>query len=221
MTTDGSNGYFPLMLRLCGKRCLIVGGGRIAERKLLGLLEAGADDIRLISPSATERIERLAADGRIRLERRSYEPGDARDAWIVFAATDDRRINRMIAEEAEQNDILVNVADEARAGNFIAPSVVRRGDLLIAVTTAGASPALARSMKQELERQYGPEYGTAVRLLRQLRELALDHLPDARERKRLLELAAEEALAVNAAEDMDIYQWLDSLKLKIKGGNEQ
>src|SRR4051794_37107696 len=130
------NGYYPVIIQLRGKRCLVVGGGVVAERKLLGLLDAGADDVLLISPSVTANIERLVEHGRIRLERRTYEPDDMRGAWIAYAATDNKQVNAAIAADAELYGILVNIVSDAEQGTFITPSVVRRGDLLIAITAS-------------------------------------------------------------------------------------
>lgn len=208
------NGYYPVVLQLRGKRCVIIGGGVIAQRKLLGLLEAGADDVLLVSPSVTAKIERLAAEGKIRLERREYKEEDAKEAWLIFAATNDKRVNAAVAADGERLGILVNAADEPDNSTFISPSVVRRGDLLLAVTASGASPALSQLIKQELEAQYGPRYEEIAARLRRLRDRAFDMILDEQERRVVLKLAAEEAVEFNR-NNFDTDEWLHSLHHRI------
>jgi precorrin-2 dehydrogenase/sirohydrochlorin ferrochelatase len=208
------NGYYPVVLQLRGKRCVIIGGGVIAERKVLGLLEAGADDVLLVSPSVTAKIERLAEEGKLRLERREYKEEDANEAWLIFAATNDKRVNAAIAADGARFGILVNAADEPDNSTFISPSVVRRGDLLLAVTASGASPALSQRIKQELESQYGPRYEEITNQLRRLRDRTLDLIIDEQERRAVLKLAAEEAVQFNH-NHFDTDEWLKSLYHRI------
>ncbi|WP_424768120.1 precorrin-2 dehydrogenase/sirohydrochlorin ferrochelatase family protein [Paenibacillus sp. sgz302251] len=212
------NGYYPVVLQLRGKRCVVIGGGAVAERKLLGLLDAGADDVVLISPTVTSVIERLAAEGKINLERREYRENDAREAWLLFAGTNDKRVNAAIAADGERMGILVNAADETSHSSFISPSVVRRGDLLLAVTACGASPALSLQIKQELAKQYGPRYEEITSLLRKLRERVLGTLLDEQVRQAVLKLAAEEIVQSNRM-NFNIDEWLQSLLHRIDRGH--
>lgn len=223
------NRYYPVMMQLQGKRCLVVGGGAVAERKLLGLLDAGANDVLLVSPAVTAHIDRIAELGRIRLERRAYESSDMQGAWIVFAATDNKDANAAIGADAERCGILVNIASDSELGTFITPSVVRRGDLLIAVTASGASPALAQRIKHQLEHQYGDQYVRIAERLRRLRELVYELEMEEQERRSLLRLAAEEAVELSGASEAaaavdeavdkqkEAEQWLNSLMERMKG----
>ncbi|MDQ6418643.1 bifunctional precorrin-2 dehydrogenase/sirohydrochlorin ferrochelatase [Paenibacillus sp. LHD-117] len=186
--------YYAAALQLRGRRCVVVGGGAVAERKLAGLLESGADALLLVSPEVTKGIEALAAAERVELRLRAYRESDLDGAWMVFAATDNEGLNLAIALAAEQRHLWCNVADRGEAGSFITPSVVRRGDLLLSVTASGASPALSMAIKRELERQYGPRYEAAVERLRLLREYVLAELKDEALRRDVLKLAAEETL---------------------------
>lgn len=211
------NGYYPVVLQLKGKRCVVIGGGSIAQRKLLGLLEAGADEVWVISPTFTPKIERLAEEGKILCFQREYSEADLRGAWLVFAATNDSLVNAEVAAAGEQLGVLVNAADESKSSSFISPSVVRRGDLLLAVTASGASPALSQQIKQELEAQYGPQYEEITNRLRRLRELVRRRVLDEQDRQTVLKLAAEEAVQ-QRRNSFDIDEWLQSLLHRIDRG---
>lgn len=211
------NGFYPVVLQLKGKRCVVIGGGSIAQRKLLGLLDAGADDVWVISPALLPRIESLAAEGKIGSWQREYIEADLRGAWLVFAATNDKQVNAAIAAEGERLGILVNTADEASSSSFISPSIVRRGDLLLAVTASGASPALSQRIKLELEEQYGPEYEEITARLRRLRERVQSRILDERDRQTVLRLAAEESLQLKR-NNIDADEWLQSLLHRIDRG---
>lgn len=211
------NGFYPVVLQLKGKRCVVIGGGSIAQRKLLGLLDAGADDVWVISPALLPRIESLAAEGKIGSWQREYIEADLRGAWLVFAATNDKQVNAAIAAEGERLGILVNTADEASSSSFISPSIVRRGDLLLAVTASGASPALSQRIKLELEEQYGPEYEEITARLRRLRERVQSRILDEQDRQTVLRLAAEESLQLKR-NNIDADEWLQSLLHRIDRG---
>ncbi|CAM4127457.1 bifunctional precorrin-2 dehydrogenase/sirohydrochlorin ferrochelatase [Paenibacillus alkaliterrae] len=212
------NGFYPIILQLRGKRCVVIGGGAVAERKMLGLLDAGADHVIVISPAVTPRIEQLSAAGVILLERRDYEEDDVRGAWLIFAATSDKAVNAAIAAAGERLDILVNAADESSRSSFITPSVVRRGDLLLAVTASGASPALSQQIKTELEERYGSCYEEITARLRRLRERAISRVLDERDRQIVLRLAAEEAVQLTG-KNFDVDEWLQSLLHRIDRGH--
>jgi siroheme synthase, N-terminal domain len=207
------NGYYPVMLQLRGERCIIIGGGRIAERKVQGLLEAGADQVILVSPQITLRLQELAAGGLLQWQCRTYQPSDAEGARLLFAATDDAGLNRLIAEDGRRAGAWVNTVDEEAGRGFLNPAVVRRGDLLIAVSATGASPALSIRLKRELEEQYGEEYKYSVEQLRRLRDYMKMAVPGQGERETLLRLAAEE-MPLQAGAELDMTAWVEQLRAK-------
>jgi siroheme synthase-like protein len=171
---------YPLMLtNLAHVRCVVVGGGAVAERKVRDLLDGGARPV-VIGPELTEALAGWLAEGRIAHVERVYQAGDLAGAFLAIAATDDRAANAAVAEEARALGILVNVADEPADGNFHTAAVVRRGDLLLAVSTGGASPALAARIRRELAARYGDEYARLLALLRRLRAGPARALPAAK-----------------------------------------
>ena len=160
--------YYPLFLNISGKRCVVVGGGQVALRKVRALLECGAN-VEVISPEFCSELAELAEDRRISVSYRQYQLGDLKNAFIAIAATDSSDINLQIVKEAQSNAILVNVADDAENSNFILPSYLRRGDVAIAVSTAGRSPALARKIRTRLEEAFGDEYASLALLVDEVR----------------------------------------------------
>jgi precorrin-2 dehydrogenase/sirohydrochlorin ferrochelatase len=164
--------YFPAFLNLHRKRCLVVGGGQVAERKVRILLRAGAA-VDVIGPRLSSALSLLKARRKIRHRARLYRYGDMREAFLVIAATNNQGTNEGIAQEAEKRKILVNVVDDPGRCNFIVPSRIERGDLLIALSTSGKSPALAKSLRQKLQREIGPEYAFLLRLLGEVRQRIL------------------------------------------------
>lgn len=161
---------YPIVLtNLAGARCVVVGGGAVAERKVAGLLEGGARPL-VISPALTDALEAWRAADRIEHVARRYQPGDLAGALLAIAATDDRAVNRAIAQEGARRGLLLNVADDPAAGNFHTAATVRRGELLLAISTGGGSPALAARIRGELAARYGEEYARLLALLRRLRE---------------------------------------------------
>ncbi|WP_308634780.1 precorrin-2 dehydrogenase/sirohydrochlorin ferrochelatase family protein [Paenibacillus silvisoli] len=189
--------YYPMMVKLQGKRCVVVGGGAVAERKVRGLLEGGADQVQVIAPAAAPGLLDLAEGSRcIRLVQREYREGDLHGAFLVMAATDDRLVNEAIAAAADRLGILANTAHQGDEGSFLSPSAVRRGELLLAVTTGGASPALAGMIGQELSRQFGEQYADLVERLRLLREHVLANVEDRTLRAAILRQAAQEAVSL-------------------------
>ena len=155
--------YYPVFLELTGRRCLVVGGGPVAERRIDGLLAAGAP-VTVISPALTPALAALAAAGRIRHEPRGYRPGDLAGFDLAFTATDTGEVNGAVAAEARQRGVWVNAADDPAHCTFILPALVRRGDLTVAVATGGTSPALARAVREELETYFTPEYATLAEI---------------------------------------------------------
>jgi precorrin-2 dehydrogenase/sirohydrochlorin ferrochelatase len=141
--------YYPAYLDLTGRRCVVIGAGEIAERKVLQLLASEAD-VTLVSPAATTELERLATEGRLRWIVRDYTPGDLAGAMLAIAATDDEAVNRRVHAEAEREKTLLNVVDVTPLCGFIAPSIVERGPVTVAISTGGTSPALARKIREAM-----------------------------------------------------------------------
>lgn len=159
--------YYPLMLDLSGKACLVVGGGEVALRKARSLIEAGAY-VTVIAPEIEAGLEDMKG---VTVIERDYREGDASGYTLVFAATDSNSVNTAVSEESRRNGIPVNIVDDPGLCSFIVPSVVRRGDFLIAISTSGKSPSLSKKVRRELEERYGNEYAEFVDLLGELREL--------------------------------------------------
>lgn len=160
--------YYPVFLKISGRRCVVVGGGQVALRKVKALLEHGAK-VDVISPELCTELERLAKGGEIRAVRRNYRAGDLANALIAIAATDNRRTNLGVSREARKAATLVNVVDDADASDFIVPSCLRRGEVVVAVSTGGKSPALARKIRTGLEECFGAEYAVLVSLVEEVR----------------------------------------------------
>lgn len=161
--------YYPVFLNIRDRRCVVCGGGVVALRKVQGLLEHGAG-VEVVSPSFCEELLALAETADIELHRREYREGDLDGAFVVIAATDDSGTNLRVADEARRRGCLVNVVDDAANSDFIMPSSLRRGDITIAVSTSGRSPALARKLRARLEAELGSEYAELVRLVGEVRE---------------------------------------------------
>jgi siroheme synthase-like protein len=160
--------YYPVLLNISGKRCVVVGGGRVALRKARALLEHGAS-IEVISPDLCPELIELAEGGQIRISLRQYQPGDLQKALLAIAATDDSGINHQVVKEARSRAVLVNVADNTADSDFIVPSYAHRGGITIAVSTGGRSPALARKIRTRLEQELGDEYAVLVQLVGEVR----------------------------------------------------
>lgn len=160
--------YYPVVLNLRGKRCVVVGGGRVAERKVYALLECGAL-VTVVSPTLAPGLHVLAEKKQISFFSRNYRKGDLKDAVLAIATTNYPEVNRNVFDEGQSKGVLVNVVDEPHRSNFLVPSVLRRGDLLIAVSTGGKSPALSRRIREELEETYEAEYATLVTLIAEVR----------------------------------------------------
>jgi len=162
--------YYPIAVDLKDRNVLVVGGGTVALRKVETLLEFGAR-VTVVAPEVAPDIERLAESGRIELRRRAYERGDAAGPVLVVAATDDRAVNSRVSEDSRSANVLVNVVDDPELCTFIVPATVKRGDLVIGISTSGKSPALARRVREKIEEAIGPEYGELADLLGEMREL--------------------------------------------------
>jgi len=176
--------FYPVFLNLHGLRSVVVGGGAVAEQKVLGLLEAGAR-VTVVGPEPSPRLRDLAGRGELELRQRLYRPGDLAGAFLAIAATDDGAVNRAVWAEAEARGVPLNAVDDLPHCTFIAPSVHRQGDVTVAVSTAGKSPALAVRLRERIARAVGPEYGVFAELLGELRAAVAARLPDTRARTEL------------------------------------
>ena len=195
---------YPVCLEISDKLCVVVGGGSVAERKILGLLTAGAQ-VKVISPLLTETLARLAEEGRIEWLAREYADDDLTGALLVFAATDNRDVQEAVRKEADRAGQLVNVIDAPERCDFHVPAVVRRGDLTLAVSTGGRSPAVAAMVRKELAERFGEEYGVLLDLISRLREQLLTGDGDSAERKILFQ---------NILHD-DIVHWIKSGRMDL------
>jgi precorrin-2 dehydrogenase/sirohydrochlorin ferrochelatase len=175
--------FYIACLKLSGRRCVVVGGGDVGLEKVEGLL-ACEGEVTLIAPDAIEPLEVLAAEGSIRWERREYAgPADLEGVFMVIAATDDTDVNIRIYDAAERRAMLVNVVDVPPLCNFILPAIIRTGPLAIAISTAGASPALAKRIRDEIAEEYGEPYARLAVLLNEVRGWAKGTLPTYQDRK--------------------------------------
>lgn len=168
MKGDGLRSYYPVFLNISGRKCVVVGGGQVALRKVKALLERGAH-VGVISPDFCPELNKLAESGEINALRRRYQVGDLQGALIAIAATNDSDINQEVVKEARRGGVLANVVDDAEDSDFIAPSHLQRGNITIAISTAGFSPALARKIRTKLEKDFGDEYASLALLIEEVR----------------------------------------------------
>jgi len=178
--------FYIACLRLTGRRCVVVGGGDVGLEKVEGLLACDAD-VTLVAPEAVGELRTLAAEGSIAWERRPYATGDLEATFMVIAATSDTDVNIRVFEDAERRAMLVNVVDVPPLCNFILPAIVRTGPLAIAISTAGASPALAKRLKREIGEIYGEPYARLAVILNEARGWAKATLPTYQDRKEFFE----------------------------------
>ena len=191
---------FPMFLKLQGKRCLVVGAGNVGEPKIEGLLGTGAQ-VRVVALQASPAVREWARAGKIELELRAFCADDLRDVFLAVVATSSRTLNERIYHEAQVRGVLCNVVDVPDLCDFFYPSVVRRGDLQIAVSTAGQSPSLAQKIRQQLEKQFGPGYAAWVAELGATRKLILASSLEKQQKLDLLHsLASREAVEAALAE---------------------
>lgn len=182
--------YYPIYLDLREKEVVVIGGGKVAGRKVSSLLSSGAK-VRVISPTVSRTLQRLHEEGKIRYEARPYTEGDLQGAILAVAATDDPEVNRQAGKEARRARCLFNSATSPGDSTFLVPSVFSRGDLLIAISTSGESPALARRIRQELERSYGKEYQLFVTLLGRVRKELMKVVSREAERQRIFRVLVD------------------------------
>lgn len=174
---------YPAMLQLKGRRCLVVGGGRVAERKTTTLLNTGAF-ITVVSPTLTERLHTFVQTGRIEWREKTFEPEDVQEAFLVFAATDNSEVNVSVHEALTPYQ-LINIADRPDVSTFTVPAQLRRGRLLMTVATEGASPGLARKLVSELGEAYDETYEVYVDFLAEARRIVLEQVESPHRRRRL------------------------------------
>ena len=182
--------YYPAFIDIKDTKCVVVGGGNVAARKVGDLLRAGAD-VRVISPKLTSTLEKKKEKGLIRHTARAFRATDLHGAFIVIAATDDAELNAKVASNA--GGALINVVDRPDLCTFIVPATVRRGPLNIAVSTSGASPALARVIRKELQDMFGPEVGKYLERLCRERQHAMKEIADPKARARFLRSLGSES----------------------------
>lgn len=178
--------YYPICADLNRRRCLVVGAGKVAARKVRSLLETGAL-VRVVSPDAVEEVAELAGEGKIDWQKRTFAKSDLEGVFLVVGAAGDPEVNRQVYEAADSASILINIADEPGLCNFILPSVIRRGEFQIAISSGGASPVLARKIREVLEHRFGPHYGELVEELSRIREGLKERLPDESKRRQFWE----------------------------------
>ena len=160
--------FYPIFLNIQGKRCVVIGGGKVALRKVKMLLDCRAN-VSVISPKPHPEIVKLSKKRAIHLIQRDYEAQDLKGAVIAIACTDVKEVNRKVADKAKKTGVLVNVADDLKPSDFIIPSFFRRGNLTVAVSTSGKSPALARKIRMKLEKSFGEEYTSLLSLIGEVR----------------------------------------------------
>lgn len=172
--------YYPVNLDIQNRKCLVVGGGSVSTRKVMMLLECGAI-ITVVSPDVSDELLELAEKKVIEWKKSHYEASDINGIFLVIGATDNEELNWQINKDAERQYKLCNIADRPEACNFILPSIVNRGNLVIAISTSGKSPAFAKKMRQDLEKQFGEEYDEFLQLMGAIRKKALSekHEPEA------------------------------------------
>ncbi len=181
--------YYPAFLNLNDKKAVVIGGGKVAERKVRSLIKAGAL-VKVISPEITNGIRTLKENGRLKHIKRNYRNGDIKDVFIVIACTSSDETNKKIAESA---GCLVNVIDAPAEGNFIVPSVVKQGRLTIAISTDGSSPAVSKMIRKEIGKQYDKEFSLYLRFVESLRKRILKEIKDRSQREIFFRsLASEE-----------------------------
>lgn len=191
--------FYPVALEVRGRRCVVIGGGSVGERKARALVEAGAK-VCVVAPTITESLQELVRAGHVEHLPAAFAPEHLDGAFLAIAATNDTRVNDTAAAAARTRGALVNRVDDAECGDFVTMATVRRGDLLLALTTGGAGPALTARLRGELEARFGSEWGDYVALLGEMREQVKRQYPEEKERARVLRrLAAADSIRAKLA----------------------
>lgn len=178
--------YYPIMLNIKGKKCKVIGGGIVAERKVITLIEHGAL-VTVISPLITEKLQKHYNKGKITIIKREYVYGDLEGCYMVYAATDDEETNKTCMRECRENGILLNVVDKPDMCDFIVPANINRGHLNISVSTNGKSPMLSRRIRENLERIFTDEYEEYLEILGEIRELVKREINDIEKRRKIFQ----------------------------------
>lgn len=188
--------FFPIFLNVEGRRCVVVGAGKIAAGKIKGLLRYGAKVVVVAPPGAERTVKRLARSGKVKWHPRVFSPQDVKGAFLVIAATNSSEVNGDVFDACRARRILCNSVDDPEHCDFFYPAVVRRGPLQIAISTNGYSPALASRLRKDLEKQFGREWTSWVKHIgKSRREISILDLSTATRRRRLLQLASPEAFS--------------------------
>lgn len=178
--------YFPICLELKDRKCVVIGGGEIAERKVNTLIACEAK-VTVISPEVTAGLKALSAKKKISYLQKEYEASDLEQAFLVIVATNQTEINAQIYRDASRKNLLINVVDSPRYCNFIVPALVKRGDLLLSISTSGKSPALAKKIREKLESEFGEEYQQFLEIMGELREKVLTQVDSPLLRREIFE----------------------------------
>lgn len=164
--------YYPVNLDIRNQNCLVVGGGTVGKRKILTLVECGAL-VTVVSPKISDEIRALSKDHHIALRERNYRPSDLRGMFLVIGATDNEEVNRRVSKDAASARIPCNIVDRPEKCTFVLPSIIKQGDLVIAISTGGKSPAFAKRLRQKLSKDFGPEYGRFLDIMGGVRQKLL------------------------------------------------
>ncbi|HTZ41260.1 MAG TPA: bifunctional precorrin-2 dehydrogenase/sirohydrochlorin ferrochelatase [Syntrophales bacterium] len=178
--------YYPIGLDISGKRCLVIGGGEVGERKVERLLEFGAH-VTVVGRELTPALASLRKKGVIEHIPGEYEQKYLKDAFLIIGATDDRGVNDRIFRDARKKRVLANIVDDPERCDFVLPALCRQGELVITVATGGKSPALAKKVRQDLEQRYGPEYEALLKIMGQIRSRIIDRGEGSDENRKIFE----------------------------------
>ncbi len=178
--------YYPVLVDLKDKRCLVVGGGRVALRKIRRLLECQAR-VFVVAQTLVEELKNMVSQGKIAYLGSEYKTEYLKGTFLLIGATDDEELNLRLSQEANEKGILCNIVDQPEKCNFIVPSLVTKGDLIITISTSGKSPALARRLRQEMEKMFGEEYALFLQILGKIRDVLKRHISSQPERQKILE----------------------------------
>lgn len=178
--------FYPIHVNIEGKKCLVVGGGKTAERKVSTLMRYSGKVV-VVSPTITQKIETLSKKKKILWHKRMYKAADLNKAFLVFCATNSKKINREVSKEAKRRGIMVNLVDSLEDGDFISPSLLERGHLKVSISTDGLAPLLSKRLREELEKRFGKEYRQYIALIAKVRSTILKNkrLSDRTKRKKL------------------------------------
>lgn len=185
--------YYPVNLDIRDRECLVVGGGSVGTRKILTLLECGAR-VTVVSPKISDAIKELPKEYPIAVREREYFPSDLKGMWLVIGATNNKEVNQQISKDAAKAGILCNIVDCPQECTFVLPAIVKQGDLVIAISTSGKSPAFAKRLRQRLSGEFGPEYGKFLDVMGTIRQKLLQQGKSLEEHRQTFEQLIDEGL---------------------------